>query len=345
MSRFKRFADSLVSGYVLLAANILYTLASYPLALHYLSKEEFGLWVLVTQVCNFNQIVIDLGMSGAIARILIDHKDDRESTAYGAVIQTGFLVLVVQGVLIAVIGGLLSYWLPQWVELPEKNWPVFRVLVTWQCVMLAVSFALRIFTFVLQSHQRYDICNYAQLACFGLGFIAQWLSFESGLGLYSLLVSGAITMLVVGIVCGLATRRLRLFPAPGRWGKPNWSAFKGLFAYGTDVFLATIGLQLITASQTPVIAADPRTRGGRSLECGHQVVHVLATTRVSPVGLFHGRLLGDDGPRSAGSIAKAVRGICRSQRIGQRRLGFHHGLVQSIISKSLDAGYFVGRRE
>ena len=254
MSRFKRFADSLVSGYVLLAANILYTLASYPLALHYLSKEEFGLWVLVTQVCNFNQIVIDLGMSGAIARILIDHKDDRESTAYGAVIQTGFLVLVVQGVLIAVIGGLLSYWLPQWVEVPEKNWPVFRVLVTWQCVMLAVSFALRIFTFVLQSHQRYDICNYAQLACFGLGFIAQWLSFESGLGLYSLLVSGAITMLVVGIVCGLATRRLRLFPAPGRWGKPNWSAFKGLFAYGTDVFLATIGLQLITASQTPVIA-------------------------------------------------------------------------------------------
>ena len=254
MSRFKRFADSLVSGYVLLAANILYTLASVPLALHYLSLEEYGLWGLVTQVCNFNQILIDLGMSGAIARILIDHKDDRESTAYGTVIQTGFLVLLVQGVLIAVIGGLLSYWLPQWMDVPLKNWQVFRVLVSWQCVMLAVSFALRIFTFILHSHQRYDICNYAQLACFGLGLIALWLSFEARLGLYSLLVSGAVSVMVMGISCGWATRRLRLFPVPGRWGKPNWRAFKDLFAYGTDLFLATIGLQLITASQTPVIA-------------------------------------------------------------------------------------------
>src|SRR5574337_1296470 len=110
MSRFKRFAHSLVSGYALLAANILYTLVSVPLALHYLSTEEFGLWMLVTQVCNFNQIVIDLGMSGAVARILIDHKDDADSTAYGAVIQTGFLVLLVQGALMAVVGGLISYW-------------------------------------------------------------------------------------------------------------------------------------------------------------------------------------------------------------------------------------------
>ncbi len=254
MSRFKRFANSLVSGYVLLAANILYTLASVPLALHYLSKEEFGLWVLVTQVCNFNQIVIDLGMSGAIARILIDHKDDCESTAYGTVIQTGFLVLVVQGGLIAVIGGLLSYWLPQWMEVPMVHWHLFRLLVIGQCVLLAVSFALRIFTFILQAHQRYDIGNYAQLACFALAFVAQWVSFEAGLGLYSLLVAGAVSVLALGVSCGWATQRLQLFPAPGRWGKPSWKAFKELLAYGTDVFLATIGLQLITASQSPIIA-------------------------------------------------------------------------------------------
>src|SRR5512136_2837625 len=100
MSRIKRFAAAMVSGYALIAANVVYTLASVPLALHYLSREEFGLWAVVTQVCNFNQILIDLGMSGAIARVLIDHKDDHTSTAYGTVIQTGLLVLGVQGLLI-----------------------------------------------------------------------------------------------------------------------------------------------------------------------------------------------------------------------------------------------------
>ena len=44
MSRFKRFTHSLLSGYVLLGANILYTFASVPLALHYLSEKEIGLW-------------------------------------------------------------------------------------------------------------------------------------------------------------------------------------------------------------------------------------------------------------------------------------------------------------
>lgn len=253
MSRFKRFAHSLVSGYVLLVANILYTLVSVPLALHYLSKEEFGLWALVTQVCNFNQIVVDLGMSGAISRILIDHKDDRDSTAYGTVIQTGFLVLFVQGGLIAAVGGLISYWLPQWMDVPMVHWHEFRLLVIWQCMLLAVSFALRIFTFILHAHQRFDIGNYSQLACFVFGFVAQWLSFEAGLGLYSLLVAGAVSTLVIGLSGWWQAGRLHLFPARGRWGKPEWKTFKEVFFYGTDVFLVSIGLQLITASQAPVI--------------------------------------------------------------------------------------------
>lgn len=253
MSRFKRFAHSLVSGYALLAANILYTLASVPLALHYLSKEEFGLWALVTQVCNFNQILIDLGMSGAVARILIDHKDDQESNAYGTVIQTGLLVLGVQGALIALVGGLVSYWLPGWMDVPVVHWEEFRLLVIGQCLLLAISFALRIFGFILQAHQRFDIGNYTQLVCFGLAFSAQWVSFEMGLGLYSLLVSGAVSMLVMGAASWWQTRRLRLLPAAGRWGRPNWNTFKELFFYGTDMFLVTIGVQLITASQAPVI--------------------------------------------------------------------------------------------
>jgi len=254
MSRFYRFAHSLASGYALLVFNVLYTLASVPLALHYLSTAEFGLWALVTQVCNLNQIVIDLGMSAAVSRILIDHKDDRETTAYGAAIQTGVLVLLVQGALIALVGGLVSYWLPGWMEVPAEHWRIFRLLVIWQCGLLALTFAFRIFTFILHAYQRFDINNYAQLAGFVVGFAVQWISFAAGLGLYSLLVSGAAAMFVVGLLGWWQAGRLHLFPAAGRWGRPNWETFKGMFFYGTDMFLIAIGMQLITASQAPVIS-------------------------------------------------------------------------------------------
>ena len=253
MSRFKRFAHSLISGYLLLGANMLYTLASVPLALHYLSLEQYGLWALVTQVCNLNQVLIDLGMSNAVARILIDHKDDPNSTGYGAVIKTGFLVLVVQGVLMAVVGGVLSFWLPGWMDVPAEHWRDFRLLVTWQCVMLAVSFATRIFTFILQAHQRYDIGNFSNLGGLILGFIGLWAGYAAGLKLYALLVGGAATVLFSSGFCLWQTHRLRLFPKRGRWGRPNWTTFKELFTFGMDMFLASIGLQLINASQAPVI--------------------------------------------------------------------------------------------
>ena len=41
-SRFKHAVHGLASGYAAMACNVLYTLGSVPLALHYLSDKEFG---------------------------------------------------------------------------------------------------------------------------------------------------------------------------------------------------------------------------------------------------------------------------------------------------------------
>src|SRR4030095_333604 len=97
MSRVKRFAHSLASGYVLLGVNIVYALVQGRMGLHYLSdNNEVGLWAVAIQVATY-LLLLDLGMSGSISRILIDHKDKADSTAYGEIIKTGFLVLCVQG--------------------------------------------------------------------------------------------------------------------------------------------------------------------------------------------------------------------------------------------------------
>src|SRR5438045_1509867 len=118
MSRFRNAARSLTSGYAAMGANALYTLASVPLALHYLSKEEFGLWALVTQVGGY-LLLIDFGISGASTRILIDHKDKKVEGGYGSVIKTGALVLLVQGACIALGGVLLGFFLPGILDVPK----------------------------------------------------------------------------------------------------------------------------------------------------------------------------------------------------------------------------------
>ena len=212
MSRLKKFAHSLLSGYVLLGANVFYTLASVPLALHYLSKEEFGLWALVMQMANFNLILIDLGMSGSLSRILIDHKDDKNASHYGSVIQTGVLVLTVQAVLIAAAGVVISLWLPEWMNVPEKFWHIFRILMVWQCVVLAAAFVGRIFGFILSAHQRFDVSNYAGMGGIVTSLVALWISFKCGWGLYSLLTSYVAGMAVNTLYTAWATYYLGFLP-------------------------------------------------------------------------------------------------------------------------------------
>src|SRR5215469_16252014 len=99
MSRFRRTIHNVSSGYLLLGAATIFSLASVPLALHYLSKERFALWALMSSISGYLGL-IDLGMSASVARLLIDHKDDRETQAYGSMVQTGWLVLAVQGLLL-----------------------------------------------------------------------------------------------------------------------------------------------------------------------------------------------------------------------------------------------------
>src|SRR5438445_3724019 len=109
MSRIKRYAHSLVSGYAALIANVVYSLLSVPLAMRYLSNEEFGLWLVAAQVSTYLAL-IDFGMSASIGRILIDHKDERNGGAYGEVIKTGALILTIQGIVIAAVGMAAGFW-------------------------------------------------------------------------------------------------------------------------------------------------------------------------------------------------------------------------------------------
>jgi len=253
MSRILNAARSLASGYAALGVNVLYTLGSVPLALHYLPRAEFGLWFTVAQVASY-LLLIDAGMTGSVSRILMDYKDDRSDRRYGAVIQTGFLVFLMQRTCIALGGTALSVGLPSLMHVPIEYGRIFRILVAAQCILLGVFFVGRIFTGLLQAHHRFDLMNYSQMAQLIIGFGAQWIAFHLGWGLYSLLISalaGSVTGFVINLVSVL---RLELLPARGCWGQPSRVVFFELFAFASDMFLAMVGLQLLNASQLIVIS-------------------------------------------------------------------------------------------
>jgi len=103
MSRLRRAIHGVASSYVQLAATAFYSLASVPVALHYLDTQRFGLWVVVGTLMGYLNL-IDAGMTGSSLRLLVDHKDERQGGNYGSFIKTSCLVSTLQGGIILIIG-------------------------------------------------------------------------------------------------------------------------------------------------------------------------------------------------------------------------------------------------
>jgi O-antigen/teichoic acid export membrane protein len=117
-NRFGLFISGLTTGYLAIAVNIAYTAASVPLALHYLGKEQFGLWALAQQILGY-LMLLDLGVSSAISRFIANHKDDVNGGSYASLLLTGALVFAIQGLLIASAGLAFSFFAPVLFAVPD----------------------------------------------------------------------------------------------------------------------------------------------------------------------------------------------------------------------------------
>jgi len=252
MTRFARYLHGVTSGFAVLVINALFSLASVSLALHFLSKEEFGLWALGAQVAVYLTFV-DMGMSASIARLLIDHKDERANGAYGSMIRTALLAFSAQAALILVAGIGVSLVAPTLFRIPGELQREFILLLTGLTVVTAANFVTRIFSQILHAHQRMDIYNYIQIVGLAVNFAVLWLAFRLGAGVFSLLFASAAAW-SVSLVCGLACHTLGFWPKPGEWGRLSWLNLREMFVYGMDLFWIALATQMILSSQ-PLIAS------------------------------------------------------------------------------------------
>jgi O-antigen/teichoic acid export membrane protein len=339
MSRIKRLAHSLVSGYVLLGANVLYTLVSFRLAGKYLSTPEFGLWAVVTSIAQYIAL-IDLGMTST-SRILIDYKDRRDAGDYGSVIKTFLVVSLIQVIIIVVFSTGLAVALVPVLHIPESLKQQFVYLTVGQCAVLGAGFLSRVFPFVLSAHQRYDIVNYTQTAGFVLGLGALWVAFERHQGIYSTLWAQFALWLVNAVLTCCWVLRMQLLPARGCWGRATWSRFRELFALGSDLFLYALGFQMLSASQTVILT--------RQLGLEASALWSVCTRTFSLVSQIIYRVFDYAGPALAEMIVRGERELLyrrfRSLVILSASLSVCAGTIFAICNQPFVALWMRGQYE
>jgi O-antigen/teichoic acid export membrane protein len=248
MNRVQRFVASTGAGYLSTLANLVYTVASVPLALHYLPKEEFALWALTVQIGGY-LMLLDLGMSVSVSRFLADHKDSMQAGEYGKILRTGFWVFIIQAVGLAIFGCGLALLLPGWLEIPPSLREKFQLLTAGQSLILSLGLALRIQTTPLWAHQRTDITHLAaaanlltSLGVMGLGFFAGW-------GVYSFLAGSLVGSFWTWFLPWAACVRFNYFPYRHKVARFDQDLFFRMLRFGKDVLIMQIGGLLCTGSQ------------------------------------------------------------------------------------------------
>jgi len=257
MNRFRQFALGVGSSWVATVATVIYSLLSVPIALRYLSVEEFGLFVLVLQIGSYFTL-IEIGMSAATSRILMDYKDAPDDGRYGSVLLTSFWVFAVQAVIILLVGIPASPWIVRLVGISSELGDTGLLLLRCLVITSALSLSLRMFGTVLFAHKRLDLIHIFNGGnmLLGLGLLATILATGMGLrGLVWLFFTQAIVAITLSIV---ACNKLHLLPSKGCWGKPSMQCFSELFRYGKDIFLVNVGNQVLEASQLIIVT---RTMG------------------------------------------------------------------------------------
>jgi O-antigen/teichoic acid export membrane protein len=253
VTRSKRFATGVVTSYGTILINVFYTVFSVRLALHYLGKEEFGLWALALQISGY-MVLLELGMSSAISRFLADHKDDVNGGEYGSLLLTGSIVFALQGGIIAIAGAAFSFVAPALFHVPPALASDFRWVLVISTSLSGFTIATRSVGGPLWAFQRMDITNLLAIMTLVLGYGALWLGFRAGYGIYSLAYAGIPTAILSPVIICIVCIRKGYYPARGSWGRPRWGLFKKLFSFGKDVLLMSIGSQLVNASQIMILS-------------------------------------------------------------------------------------------
>ena len=248
--RTHRFFTGLVAGYAEVAANFFFTLASVPFALHFLPKEEFGLWVLILQISSYFSL-LDLGMSSSVARFIATHKDRMEDGEYGNVLRTGHRFFLCQSTLVVLLSFFAIWILPSWLAVPSHLLLPFRILIFGQGLTTAIGLSVRMWGSPLSAHQRQDIVHWTGVANLLTALLVLCLSFWLGAGIYSLLLASFSGSLCSWFLPWLACCRLGFYPSASASGAFQWPLFLKMMRFGGDVF--TIQLGNLICSGAPII--------------------------------------------------------------------------------------------
>ena len=176
------------SGLVVTVLGFAVTAVTYPLYLHYLGYEQYGLWLVLTTVLTLAQFG-NLGIGPAVSKLVAEHYERRDYAAVGRYVTSAMFILIVSGAVILLLVLLLRGPIVAAFKLKPRNAALVLDLLPQVGFLSLYVFLVRATGATLAGLGRLDLVNYGRIGARIIGVAVSALLLAAGHGVTSLLIA------------------------------------------------------------------------------------------------------------------------------------------------------------
>jgi O-antigen/teichoic acid export membrane protein len=228
---------NMASGMVTTVINIVVMVVAYPIYLHFLGYEKYGVWLVLATVLTFVQLG-NLGIGPAVMKLVAEEYGRGNTEGIQSYVTTALWTLAVTGCIALVVLILVAKPIIGLFKLGPENAALAEHFLPYMGILTVYAFLIQILTATLSGLGRMDQANYRDSACRAISLGVATVLLIFGYGIVSLLIGTVINYLLIHITSILLIRKIVSLHIL----KFNWDIerFKKLVSFGGAVLGGSI---------------------------------------------------------------------------------------------------------
>jgi O-antigen/teichoic acid export membrane protein len=225
---------NMLSGVAAAIVNGIVLAVAYPLYLHFLGYETYGVWLILATVLTFAQLG-NLGISPAVMKLVAEEQGRGNTKAIQNYVTTAFGILLITGGLALIIILLFQNQIISAFKLSGQNALIVSQFLPYIAFLSVCVMLVQVLNSTISGLGRMDIANYllfgGRVITVSTSLILLWF----GMSVESLLIGNTLSYIFVGIASLLFIRKaveIHLF----RISNLDSQCFSKLLRFGGGVF-------------------------------------------------------------------------------------------------------------
>jgi len=198
---------NIASGMIATVINTIVMAVGYPIYLHYLGYEKYGLWLVLSVVLTFAQLG-NLGIGSAVTKLVAEEYGRGNVEAIQHYITTALVLLCLSGSAVLITILLFKGKIVAIFRLSDANAQAVSSLVPYVGILSIYVFVVQVFDATLSGLGRMDLANCLQSVSRIVGVTVAAILLYIGWGIESLLIGNTLSYVFIHIISLICIRRI-----------------------------------------------------------------------------------------------------------------------------------------